>query len=178
MKMPEQKTSNPMSSIYLNKLVLNIGIGNSEDKYDSAKSLLNKLTGKTVMQTRARTREPAFGIKKDQIIGAVVTLRKSEANDMLKRALEANGSMIQPTSITNNSLSFGVKEYIYFSGVKYDPKIGMLGLNVNAYFSRKGMRVGLRKRKNSSASKKHKTIDYEEMLSYLQKNYGVKLSQT
>ena len=40
-----QKT-NPMQQIFLDKLVINIGIGSTEDKLESAKALLKKLTGK------------------------------------------------------------------------------------------------------------------------------------
>ena len=169
--------SNPMQDIRLDKLVVNIGIGSSEEKLDNARSLLKKLTGRNAAHTKAKKRFPEFGIRKGQVIGAVVTLRDKQAVDFFKNALDANNNVLFKESIANNSVNFGVKEYIYFSGVKYDPKIGMLGLNVNASFSRKGVRVENRKRKSSRAGKKHRNIAREELQAYIEKSFGVKLSE-
>jgi large subunit ribosomal protein L5 len=168
---------NPMQEIRLDKLVLNIGIGASEEKLENAKALLKKLTGHEIAYTVAKKRFPEFGIRKGQVIGAVVTLRNSEASSFLKSALDANNNEIGRNSIANNSLNFGVKEYIYFSGVKYDPKIGMLGLNVNASFARRGARVENRKRKRNSAGRFHKTIKREDLQAYLEKNFGAKMAE-
>jgi len=164
-------------NIYLDKVVLNIGIGASEEKLDSAKQLMKKLTGRDAAYTKARKRFPAFGIKQGQIIGAVVTLRGPSASDFLKRALEANEDVLDPRAIANNSVNFGIKEYIYFTGIKYDPKIGMLGMNVNATFARKGARVERRKIKASTAGKRHKTLTREALTSYLEKNFKVKVAE-
>ncbi len=169
--------ANPMQEIHLDKLVLNVGIGSSEEKLDNAKALLKKLTGKESYYTVAKKRFPEFGIRKGQIIGAVVTLRNKAAADFLKNAIDANNNVVFKNSIANNSVNFGVKEYIYFSGVKYDPKIGMLGLNVNASFSRKGVRVEKRKRKSSKVATKHRLIRREELQTYIEKNFGAKVTE-
>lgn len=169
---------NPMQEkIHLEKVVLNIGIGATEEKLDNAKQLMKKLTGRDAAYTRARKRFPAFGIKQGQTIGAVVTLRGVEASDFLKRALEANEGVLDPRSVANNSINFGIKEYIYFTGIKYDPKIGMLGMNVNASFARKGARVERRKIKTGTAGRKHKTLGKEELTAYLVKNFKVKVAE-
>ena len=169
--------TNPMKSIYIDKVVLNIGIGPNEDMYQNAKALLEKLTEHKPIQCLSKKRAPELKIRRGQVIGAMVTLRNDEALNILKRAIEANDGILKKSSIANNSLSFGVKEYIYFSGVKYDPKIGMLGLNVNASFVRKGRRVENRKRKQSKAGPKHKKIANEEIAAYLEKNFAAKVGQ-
>jgi len=169
---------NPMQeNICLDKVVLNMGLGASEDKFENAKQLLKKLTGHEAARTAARKRFPAFGIKQGQVIGAVVTLRGPEASDFLKRAFEANDGILGAKCIANNSVNFGIKEYIYFTGIKYDPKIGMLGLNVNAFFSRKGSRIEHRKIKRSSVGRKHKNISREELAAYLEKNFKAKIAE-
>lgn len=152
-----------------------MGIGASEEKLDNAKTLLKRLTGKEVAYTKARRRLPEFSIRKDQRIGAVVTLRGKPAKEFLARALDANSNAIVYSSIARNSVNFGVKEYIYFSGVKYDPKLGMLGLNVNASFARKGLRVERRKRKTSKIPARHREITREEIAKYLEKGFGAKV---
>ncbi|MFP3279363.1 MAG: hypothetical protein RXP92_03585, partial [Candidatus Micrarchaeota archaeon] len=71
--------------------------------------------------------------------------------------------------VKDNSVSFGIKEYIDFSGIKYDPKIGMFGMNVNAVFTRNGKRVSTRRRKRSKQGKEHATVKREEIIDYLTK---------
>lgn len=170
------ETKNPMQEIRLEKVVLNIGIGANEQLFPNAKALLKKLTGKEAIGTRSKRRDPSLNLTKGKIIGAMVTLRGKDAVELLKRALDANNNVIKGSAVTDNTLNFGINEYIDFSGVKYDAKIGMLGMNVNALFGRKGKRVEVRKRKRSSSDKKHSTVTKEEILDYLAKNFnaGVK----
>ncbi|MDE1824554.1 MAG: 50S ribosomal protein L5 [Candidatus Micrarchaeota archaeon] len=164
---------NPMQGIYLDKVVVNIGIGDNENLFQNAKLLLEKLTGRKPVAARSRTRQPELKLRKGQIIGAFVTLRDDDARDMLKRALDANDNIVSERGIAGNSFSFGVKEYIYFPGVKYDPKIGMLGLNVNAAFRRKGKRVETRKRKRSKVAATHREIPNTAIMGYLKDNFKV-----
>ncbi len=169
--------TNPMQNIFIDKVVLNIGIGSNEDMYQNAKLLLEKLTNRKPIQSVSKKRLPEFKIRRGQVIGAMVTLRNKEALDILKRSIDANDGLLKYSSISNNSLSFGVKEYIYYQGVKYDPKIGMLGLNINASFTRKGRRVEMRRRKETKVGDKHKRITNDEIASYLEKSFGAKVNK-
>ncbi|MGC9037209.1 MAG: 50S ribosomal protein L5 [Candidatus Micrarchaeia archaeon] len=166
--------ANPMQSIRLEKVTLNIGIGASEDKYDGAKEILQRLTGHVPAPAKSKSRRPEFGIKKGQIIGAFVTVRHAEARKIFEKALDAVDFTLSRNAISNNSVNFGVNEYIYFSGMKYDPKIGMLGLNVNATFARPGMRVERKKIKRGKVPRRHKMISNEELEEYLAKEFKVK----
>jgi large subunit ribosomal protein L5 len=165
---------NPMQSIHLDKVVVNIGVGQNENLYDNAKALIKKLTNHEARQATSKKRDPELKLRKGQVIGAVATLRKEDAELMLKRSLEANGNVLSKNAIANNSVNLGVKEYIYFTGVKYDPKIGILGLNVNASFARKGKRVELRKRKSSKVGRRHREIRREEIEGYLESRFKVR----
>ena len=166
---------NKMQEIYLEKVVLNIGIGSTETKYDAAKTVLERITGHKPYPTRAKRRYPEFGIRKNQIIGAAVTLRGKEAKEMLEKALDAVNNKIQEKSITNNTFSFGISEYIYLPNMKYDPSIGMFGLHVHVTFARKGKRVEERKRMRSKVKRRHKIIKPEEIKDYLIKNFNTKI---
>jgi large subunit ribosomal protein L5 len=168
---------NNMRLIYLDKVVINIGTGSgSEDTADNAKALIKKLTDHEAGYAFSKRRDPELKLRQGQKIGALATLRKEDAYSLLKRALDANNNVIGERAISKNSLNFGVKEYIYFAGVKYDPKIGILGMNINAAFARKGKRVESRKRKRNRVSKKHRDISREEILQYLEKNFNVKIA--
>ena len=168
--------ANPMQEVRLDKVVINIGIGSNDQLLQNSKALINKLTGRNAVATHARKRDPSLNIKKGQVIGAMVTLRNELAKDMLKRALDANNNVIRERSINDNSLSFGIKEYIDFTGVKYDPKIGMLGMNINACFSRRGRRVEMRKRMRSASGDVHKRVTKEEIVEYLKKAFDAKVT--
>ncbi len=166
-----------MRTVYLDKVVINIGTGSgSEDLADNARELIKKLTNHDAGYAFSKRRDPELKLRQGQKIGAIVTLRKKDAFDFLKRALDANNNLLGENAISNNSVNFGVKEYIYFTGVKYDPKIGILGMNVNAAFSRKGKRVENRKRRRSRVPKGHRDVRKEEIISYLEKNFSVKFA--
>ncbi len=95
----------------------------------------------------------------------------------MKRLLEAVDNKLKESSISANTASFGINEYIDISGVKYDPNIGMLGMNVNMSFKRKGARVALRKRKPGNIPKKHKIVTKEEIKKYLEERFKVQIAR-
>ena len=115
----------------------------------------------------------SFKITKGQKIGAFVTLRGKLARDVLTRLLEAVDNKVKPNAITMNSMSFGIREYIDISGLKYDPKIGMMGLNINVSFRRKGTRVSLRKRQRSEVPPSHRNINADEITEYMTKEFKI-----
>lgn len=167
---------NPMTDIYLEKVVVNIGIGDNDNLFQNAKLLLEKITGRKPIATISKRRRPELGIRKGQTIGAMVTLRNHDAEEMLRKAMEANDGVLNDAAVSNNSLSFGIKEYIYLPGVKYDPAIGMLGMNVNAAFARKGKRVENRRARSSKVAKRHGRIAKEDILAFMESNFKAKVN--
>ena len=162
------KKSNTMRSVVINKMVINIGTGDDKQKQESAKRLLEMLTKMKPVDAISRKRIPAFKISKGSKIGAYVTVR-SGVKELLKRLLAATDNKINESAITDNAVSFGIHEYIDIDGIKYDPKIGMMGMNVNLSFKRRGgMRVLEKKRRGSIVPKKHRVIGREELKGYLE----------
>jgi len=162
-----------MKSLKINKLVINIGTGSDESLQANAKRLIEAITGRKSADEISRTRNPSFKIAKGQKIGAFVTVRGDDAKKLAVRLFEAVDNRIKETAVTSNSLSFGIPEYIDISGVKYDPKVGMLGMNVNLSFRRSGLRVALRKRQNARIPARHRTVSKEEIIGYIKKEFGV-----
>jgi large subunit ribosomal protein L5 len=174
--MAEKKTSkkeNEMRKIMLEKLVINIGTGNEKGTLANARRLLELITNKNPSNAYSKKRNPAFKIVQGQQIGAFVTIRGNQITPLAKRLLDSVDNRIRETSVTNNSVSFGIREYIDISGVKYDPKIGMLGMNVNLSFKRKGSRVTLRKRKRSDVPQKHRVVGRPEIKDYMTEQFKV-----
>lgn len=168
-------TENPMRKIFIEKVTLNIGVGQAGIALENAKSLLEKITGKKPVETIAKVRNPVFKIKKGDPIGAKVTLRKKDAVEILKKSLKAKKNKLNRKMFDKfGNLSFGVSEYIDYPGIKYDPKLGMIGFDVCVTLSRPGKRVQLRKRKRSKIGNSHK-ISPEEAIEFMQKEFGIEI---
>ena len=103
-------------------------------------------------------------------------MRGNDAKVLLKRLFEAKGNNVNGRSIDKmGNLSFGILEHIDIPGIKYDPKIGILGLDVNARLTRAGFNVRTRSKHKANVGKNHK-ITHAESKDYLMKELGVVVS--
>ena len=66
-------------------------------------------------------------------------------------------------------LSFGIKEHIDIPGVKYDPKIGILGLEVSASLARPGFNIKLRSKHKARIGKNHRITKDDAIKFYTEK---------
>lgn len=173
----DNDNGNVMRGIRISKVVINIGTGSDENVQENARRLIEIITGRKVANAISRTRNPSFKISKGQKIGAFVTVRGQDAKMLAARLFEAIDRKIKQGSITDNSISFGIAEYIDISGVKYDPKVGMLGMNVNISFARKGLRVASRKIKRSRVSKSHSAITKSEIMDHVKKEFNLSMAE-
>ncbi|MEM4137635.1 MAG: 50S ribosomal protein L5 [Candidatus Anstonellaceae archaeon] len=170
------KTQNPMRQIVIEKVTLNIGVGQAGVELENAKLLLSRLTSRKPVETLAKVRNPVFHIKKGDPIGTKVTLRNQEAVEFLKKALKVKEFKLSKKNFDKfGNFSFGIPEYIHFPGIKYDPKIGIIGFDVCVSLKRKGgWRTKNKKIKKSKISKKH-LITKEEGIEFVKKNFGVEI---
>jgi len=162
-----------MRNIQIEKITLNIGCGEAGDKLEKAKKLLEILTGKKIVITKTHDRT-TFGAAKGRPIGCKITLRGSEAEEFLKKALTAVDLKISKRAFDEQgSFSFGIREHIDIPGVRYDPDIGIFGMDVCVTLERPGFRVK-RKKIPHKISKKH-LITPEDSMEWITKNYKVEL---
>jgi large subunit ribosomal protein L5 len=104
----------------------------------------------------------------------MVTLRRDKAVEFLKRVIAAKGNTIKATSFDNfGNLSIGIHEHIDLPGTKYDPEIGIFGMDVCMALVRPGYRV-TRKRNKSRVGKSHR-ITREDAISFLKRTFGVEI---
>ena len=100
---------NIMRSIYLDKVVINIGTGSSsEDAADNARLLIKKLTNHEAGYTFSKRRDPELKLRKGQKIGAVATLRKKGSTLMIEGVVRKNAKgkeKMIPIRINTASLS-------------------------------------------------------------------------
>ena len=137
---------NPHRAIRVIKVVVNAGVGEAGETRTKAARVLEMVTHQKPIATRARSTNRDFGIRKGQEIGAKVTLRGASALDFLKRAFEARDRQLDVDSIDRNgNFSFGIADYTDFTGMKYDPQIGIHGMDVAVELGRAGYRIRQRR---------------------------------
>lgn len=169
----KMNNENPMREIRMEKLTINIGCGTGGEKLDKAKKLLEKITGKKVAITNSHSRS-TFGVAKGRPLGCMITLRGKDAKEFLKKALDAvDGKLPEKVFDRQGNFSFGIKEQIDIPGVRYDPEIGIYGMDVCMTLERRGYRVK-KKRIPHGVGKSHR-IKKEESREWAIKNFGAKV---
>ena len=170
-----QQTENLMRKIFLSKVVLNMGVGKSGDPIEIGKKTLMQITGKKPNTRNAKKSQRDWGIRKGEPIGVAVTVRNNDAVELLKKLLETKDNKIKEKSIDDEgNFSFGITEHIDIPGIKYDPKIGILGLEVSVSLARRGFNVKLRSRQKSSVGKNHR-IRRNDSIKFLTEEFGVRI---
>ncbi|MBO3770115.1 MAG: 50S ribosomal protein L5 [Thermoproteota archaeon] len=170
----EQKHENPMREIRIEKVVVNICPGKPGDPLERAKQVLTLLTGMKPAERRAKKTIKEFGIRKREAIAAIVTLRGKNAEEFLSRAFSAIGRKIKASSFQDGVFSFGIKEHIQFPGVKYDPKIGVFGMDICVKLYRPGFRIMYRRRRRNKVGPSHR-ITKEEAINFIRGKFGVEV---
>ena len=140
-----QQTQNLMKKISLSKVVLNMGVGKSGEPIEIGKKTLVQITGKKPNVRNAKKSQRDWGVRKGEPIGVAVTVRGNDAKELLKKLLVAKDNQINGKAFDNEgNLSFGIKEHIDIPGIKYEPQIGILGLEVSVSLARPGFNVKLK----------------------------------
>ncbi len=166
---------NPMQQPRIEKLTLNIGAGKDQTKLEKGLTVLKMITGIEAMKTITNKRIPTWGLRPGLPIGCKLTLRKDKAAEVLKRLLTAKEKKLMPSQFDNaGNISFGIHEHIDIPGVTYDPKIGVMGLQVCVTLEKPGYRIKRRKREQKKIPKTHK-ISKEEAMTFMQKTFGVQI---
>jgi large subunit ribosomal protein L5 len=168
---------NSMKTIKIEKVTLNIGAGKDQNKLEKGLVLLNTIAGQTPVKTITSKRIQEWGLRPGLPIGCKLTLRKEKAKNILPRLLEAVENKLKPRQFDNNgNVAFGIKEYIEIPGVKYDPKIGIIGLEVCITLERSGFRIKKRRLLNKKIPIRHR-ITQIESVEYLSKNFKVSVGE-
>ncbi|MEM4598358.1 MAG: 50S ribosomal protein L5 [Candidatus Diapherotrites archaeon] len=166
-----------MREIMIDKVVINIGVGESGEKLQKAHKVLEEITGAKAVRTKAKVRQPKWGIRPGLEIGVKTTLRKEKAMEFLKRALAAKGFKISRSQFDENgNFAFGIKEHIEMPGTKYNPQLGVFGFDVIVALRRRGYRVKFRRYNKSKIGKKHR-ITKEEAIEYATKKLGIRVGE-
>jgi large subunit ribosomal protein L5 len=162
---------NSMRDIRIEKVVVNIGVGEAGDKLLKAQKVLEMLTGQKAIQTISRKTIRDWGIRKGMPIGAKVTLRGERAEKFLREALWARNNVLNSYNFDpEGNFSFGIPDYTEFKDMKYDPEIGLFGMDVNVVLQRPGYRVARRRIGRTRVPRRHR-VSLEEAVRFVTERF-------
>ena len=164
---------NPLQKIKIEKLTLNIGAGKNKSMLDKGVKLLKIITGVDPVKTITQKRIPGWGLRPGLPIGCKVTLRKEAAKKVLGELLKAKQNKLMIKQFDDNgNVAFGIHEYIDIPSVKYDPDIGIIGLEVCLTLERPGFRIKRRKVQRKKIPSKHK-ITRNDAIEFMKKEFNI-----
>ena len=167
-------TMNKMqSAVRIEKVTVNFGAGKDQNKLEKGCSLLEQITGIKPVRTITQKRIPSWGLRPGLPVGAKVTMRGAEATTMVRRLLHAKDFKLKQSCVDDaGNVAFGVPEYIDIEAAKYDPAIGILGLEACVTLSKPGARVKHRAIRDTHLGKRQK-VTKEEAMEFMKKTFKV-----
>ena len=170
-------SENPMKQLKIGKVVVNISVGASGEPLNNAMTILRQITDQEPCQRVAKQTIRQWGIRKGEPMACLVTLRGEKADEFIRKAFTAVRNTVNPRSFDKNgNFAFGIKEHIDIPGTRYDPNLGIIGMDVMVTVERPGYRVSRRKRAGSKVGSSHR-VTPEESTRYIEDTYGVKVGQ-
>ena len=169
-------SANVMRDLRISKISVNIGVGEAGEKLVKAQKVLEMVTGQKSVQTLSKTVNRDLGIREGMPLGCKVTLRGENAEKFLARALSIRENRVYEYSFDKEgNMSFGISDYTDFDGMKYDPEIGIFGMDVNVVIRRKGgERVERRALLRKSIPKEHR-VGRDEAIQFMKDKYNVQV---
>lgn len=165
----------PMLRPRIEKVVVNLSVGKSGEALEKAFRVLQEITGQQPVKKNAKMSIRDFGVRKGEPIACVVTLRRQPAIDFLKKILPVVDNKVSQSSFDDRgNFAFGLKEHIEIPGVRYDPDIGIFGMDICVTVNRPGDRVSDRRKRKARIGKKH-VLTPEESIVFTKQTLGVEI---
>ena len=143
--MKEFGFKNPMQAPRLEKIVVNMGLGeaiNNGKIIDASVEQLSQISGQKPVITKARKSIANFKLRQGQSIGAMVTLRGDRAYEFLDRLVSIalprvrDFKGVSPKAFDGKgNYTLGVREQIIFPEINYNKVEKIKGLNITVVTS-------------------------------------------
>merc|ERR1711866_42080 len=157
----KEKADSSMRNIKVDKLILNLCTGESGDKLTKAAKVLEDLTDQKPVESKARYTVRTFGIRRNEKIAVHVTVRGDKADEILERGLKVKEYELRKRNFSETgNFGFGISEHIDL-GIKYDPGIGIYGMDFYCCMTRPGEHVAKRRRCKSQIGVNHRITQGE-----------------
>ena len=167
---------NRMRGIRVEKITLNIGVGKEPKNMDKALKLLKHITSVPPVKTFTQKRIPGWGLRPGLPIGCKLTLRGKLALDLIPKLLHAKDDKLAPSAFDDRgNVAFGIHEYIDIADIKYEPEIGVMGLQVCITLERPGFRIKRRKIGKCKVPHAHQ-ITKEDAMKHMKDHYKLEVA--
>ena len=167
--------ANVMSAVRIAKVTVNIGVGEGGEKLEKAEKVLQKLTGAKPLRTTGKVNNRELGVRPGMPIGCKVTLRGDAASKFVQRALFTRNNRIFEWSFDNQgNLQFGVTDHTTFEGERYDPDIGVFGMDVAITLEKPGHRIKRRRLLARRVPRGHR-VTREEAMAFLTEKFNLEV---
>ena len=173
--MTKRWAEQPMLKPQIEKVVVNLNVGKSGEPLEKAFKVLKEIAGQSPVKKNAKKTIREFGIRQGEPIACVVTLRRQKAIAFLKKVLPVLDNKISRSSFDDQgNFAFGLKEHIEIAGVKYDPDVGIFGMDICVTLNRPGDRVRDRRKHKAKIGHKH-ILTPEEAILFTKQTLGVEI---
>ncbi len=170
----KKKEKQPLKPI-IAKITVNIGVGEAGEKLSKAEQVLQSLTGQQPIQTISKTTNKDWALRKMMAIGCKVTLRKKTADKFLIEALKTRENKIADYSFDDQgNFSFGIPDHTLFEGQKYDPNIGIFGMDICVTMKKLGYRIKHRRVDRRKIPHRHQ-VTKKETSEFIAETFNVEV---
>jgi len=131
---------NPLQVPKINKIVLNMGIGENvsdSKKINSAVDALELISGQKAVKTIAKKAIAGFELREGLPVGVKVTLRKKVMYEFIDRLINIALPRVRDfrglnkkSFDGNGNYAFGIKEHIIFPEINYESVTDIWGMDV------------------------------------------------
>lgn len=168
---------NAMRELRVDKVVVNIGVGEAGERLVKAEKVLEMVTGHKPVETISKTVNRDLGIRVGMPLGCKVTLRGEDAEDFVRKALVIREMRVHDYSFDKEgNMSFGISDYTDFEGMKYDPEVGIFGMDISVVLRRAGNRITKRALLKRRIPKSHR-VGRDEAIQFMKDRFQVQVIQ-